>query len=51
MYHGRKRSQRRELTEEEIAKAKTRVEYLRAKSKAANEAIDVAGVSKTTIGK
>ena len=37
--------------EEEIAKAKTRVDYLREKSKTANEAIGVAGVSKTTIGK
>jgi ABC-type taurine transport system substrate-binding protein len=45
------RLKRTGASEEEIAKAKTRVEYLRAKSKVANEAIDTAGVSKTVIGK
>lgn len=38
-------------TEEQIAVAKARVDALRERSKAANEAIDTAGVSKTTIGK
>lgn len=38
-------------SEEEIAKAKTRVEYLREKSRAAVEAINASGVSKTTVGK
>lgn len=45
------RLKRTGASEEEIAKAKTRVDYLREKSKAAVEAIDTAGVSKTTIGK
>lgn len=38
-------------TEEQIAVAKARVDALRERSRAANEAIDTAGVSKTTIGK
>lgn len=45
------RLKRTGASEEEIAKAKTQVEYLREKAKTANEAIGVAGVSKTTIGK
>ena len=45
------RLKRTGASEEEIAKAKTRVDYLKEKSKAAVEAIDTAGVSKTTIGK
>lgn len=45
------RLKRTGASEEEIAKAKTRVDYLREKSRAAVEAIDTAGVSKTTIGK
>lgn len=45
------RLKRTGASEEEIAKAKTRVDYLREKSKSAIEAIDTAGVSKTTIGK
>lgn len=45
------RLKRSGASEEEIAKAKARIELLREKSKVANEAIAVAGVSKTTIGK
>jgi hypothetical protein len=45
------RLKRTGASEEEIAKAKTRVDYLKEKNKAAVEAIDTAGVSKTTIGK
>ena len=45
------RLKRTGASEEEIAKAKTRVDYLREKSKAADAAIDSAGFSKTTIGK
>jgi hypothetical protein len=45
------RLKRMKASEEEIAKAKARVDALRERSKAANEAIDTAGVSKTTIGK
>jgi hypothetical protein len=37
--------------EEQIAVAKARVDALRERSRAANEAISTAGVSKTTIGK
>lgn len=45
------RLKRTGASEEEIAKAKARLDLLREKSKVANEAIAVAGVSKTTIGK
>jgi len=45
------RLKRTGASEEEIAKAKTRVEYMREKNKVAVDAIDTAGVSKTTIGK
>lgn len=38
-------------SDEDIAKAKARVDYAREKSNAAREAINAAGVSKTFIGK
>jgi hypothetical protein len=44
------RLKRTGASEEEVAKAKTRVELLREKSKVAVEAINASGVSKSTIG-
>lgn len=45
------RLKRANAPEEQIAVAKARVDALRERNRAANEAIDAAGVSKTTIGK
>jgi hypothetical protein len=39
-----------DVTEEELARAKATVDVLREKSRAAVEAINISGVSKTSIG-